>query len=83
MSHFQNQTIKCLALEVISLLVRNKECVTEIAACEVLGIFLKTLKDDDYHNQKLKVLETLSGLINAQKMVKEAHTKGKSFLIIY
>lgn len=71
----QNQHIKTLALEVISLLSRNKECVTEISACEILGTFLKTIKDDDF--QKQRVLDTLSGLTNAPQLVKEAHSKGK------
>jgi DnaJ homolog subfamily C member 13 len=64
-----------LALEVISLLSRNKECVTEISACEILGVFLRTMKDDDF--QKQRVLDTLSGLTNAPQLVKEAHSKGK------
>lgn len=71
----QNQTIKTLALEVISLLSRNKECVTEISACEILGHFLRIMKDDDF--QKQRVLDTLSGLTNAPQLVKEAHSKGK------
>lgn len=70
----QNQTIKTLALEVISLLSRNKECVTEISACEILGQFLRIMKDDDF--QKQRVLDTLSGLTNAPQLVKEAHSKG-------
>lgn len=70
----QNQHIKTLALEVISLLSRNKECVTEISACEILGTFLRTMKDDDF--QKQRVLDTLSGLTNAPQLVKEAHAKG-------
>jgi DnaJ homolog subfamily C member 13 len=63
-----------LALEVISLLSRNKECVTEISACEILGQFLRIMKDDDF--QKQRVLDTLSGLTNAPQLVKEAHSKG-------
>lgn len=59
---------------------RNKECVTEIAACEILGLYLVASKDNDLKSMQLKVLETLSGLINVQKMVKEAHTKGKLLL---
>lgn len=73
----QNQRIKTLALEVISLLSRNKECVTEISACEILGTFLRTIKDEDF--QKQRVLDTLSGLTNAPQLVKEAHAKGKTF----
>lgn len=76
----QNQAIKLLALEIISLISRNKDCVTEIAACEILGQFLKVIKDDDFASMRQKVLDTLSGLINAPKLVKEAHTKG---IVIY
>jgi DnaJ homolog subfamily C member 13 len=65
-----------LALEVISLLSRNKECVTEISACEILGSFLRAMKDEDF--QKQRVLDTLSGLTNAPQLVKEAHSKGES-----
>lgn len=79
--HTQKQTIKTLALEVISLLSRNKECVTEISACEILGQFLRIMKDDDF--QKQRVLDTLSGLTNAPQLVKEAHSKGKGFLGIH
>jgi DnaJ homolog subfamily C member 13 len=57
------------------LLSRNKDCVTEISACEILGTFLKTIKDADF--QKQRVLDTLSGLTNAPQLVKEAHAKGK------
>jgi DnaJ homolog subfamily C member 13 len=64
-----------LALEVISLLSRNKECVTEISACGILGNFLRIMKDDDF--QKQRVLDTLSGLTNHPQLVKEAHSKGK------
>jgi DnaJ family protein C protein 13 len=53
--------------------------VNEIAACEILGQFLKTMKDDDFQSMRQKLLDTLSGLINAPKLVKEAHTKGKLF----
>jgi hypothetical protein len=69
-----------LALEVISLLSRNKECVNEISACEIMGQFLRTLKDDDF--QKQRVLETLSGLTNSPQLVKEAHAKGKRLLLL-
>lgn len=78
----QNQQIKCLALEVISLLSRNKDCVTEISSCEILGQFLKTMKDEDFQNMKPQVLDTLSGLINAPQLVKEAHAKGNFIMLI-
>ncbi|KAG5676781.1 hypothetical protein PVAND_006590 [Polypedilum vanderplanki] len=74
----EKQTIKTLTLEIISLLSRNKECVTEISSCEMLGQFLRIMKDDDF--QKQQVLDTLSGLTNAPQLVKEAHQKG---VVIY
>ena len=72
----RDKEIKSLALEIVSLVSRNKECVSEIAACELLGQFLIALKDDDLRPMQLKVLETLSGLLNVQRMVKEAQGKG-------
>lgn len=65
-----------LGLETVSLVSRNKECVNEIAACEILGKFLITLKDEELKAMQMKVLETLSGLLNVQRMVKEAQAKG-------
>ncbi|XP_035914542.1 dnaJ homolog subfamily C member 13 isoform X2 [Anopheles stephensi] len=71
-----SRTIKTLALEVVCLVSRNKECVTEIAACEIVGRYLIVLKDADLREHQPRVLETLSGLLNVPKMIKEAHTKG-------
>ncbi|XP_011292961.1 dnaJ homolog subfamily C member 13 isoform X2 [Musca domestica] len=71
-----NTTVKTVALEVVALVSRNKECITEIAACEVLGNFLVALKDPDLRASQVKVLETLSGLMNVQEMIKEAQQKG-------
>lgn len=71
-----DRVIKTISLEIVSLISRNKECVNEIAACEILGYYLVALKDNDLKDLQLRVLETLSGLINHQKMVKEAHIKG-------
>ncbi|XP_050073180.1 dnaJ homolog subfamily C member 13 [Anopheles maculipalpis] len=71
-----NRTIKTLALEVVCLVSRNKECVTEIAACEIVGRYLIVLKDPDLREHQPRVLETLSGLLNVPKMIKEAHMKG-------
>lgn len=68
--------IKTLGLEIVSLVSRNKECVNDIAGCEILGKFLITLKDDELKAMQMKVLETLSGLLNVQRMVKEAQAKG-------
>lgn len=71
-----DKEIKALGLEIVSLVSRNKDCVTEIAECEILGKFLIALKDEDLKTMQMKVLETLSGLLNVQRMVKEAQSKG-------
>ena len=68
--------MKTVALEVVALVSRNKECVSEIAACEILGNFLVALRDPDLRASQVKVLETLSGLMNVQEMIKEAQNKG-------
>ncbi|XP_054738081.1 dnaJ homolog subfamily C member 13 [Anastrepha obliqua] len=74
---FKNNTaVKTIALEVVALVSRNKDCVSEIAACELLGQFLVALKDPDLRNSQVKVLETMSGLMNVQEMIKEAQNKG-------
>lgn len=72
----RSKEIKSLALEIVSLVSRNKECVNEIASREILGKFLITLKDDELKALQMKVLETLSGLLNVHRMVKEAQVKG-------
>lgn len=71
-----------MALEIVSLVSRNKECVSEIAACEILGHFLVALRDTELKEMQDRVLETLSGLLNVQKMVKEAQSKGNKQLIL-
>lgn len=73
----KDREIKSLALEIVSLVSRNKECVSEIAACEILGHFLVSLRDNELKEMQDRVLETLSGLLNVQKMVKEAQSKGE------
>lgn len=72
----RDKEIKSVGLEIVSLVSRNKECVNEIAACEILGKFLIALKDEELKPMQMRVLETLSGLLNVQRMVKEAHSKG-------
>lgn len=72
----RDREIKSLALEIVSLVSRNKECINEIAACEILGHFLVALRDAELKDMTDRVLETLSGLLNVQKMVKEAQKKG-------
>ncbi|XP_062135863.1 dnaJ homolog subfamily C member 13 isoform X2 [Drosophila sulfurigaster albostrigata] len=71
-----SSTVKAVALEVVALVSRNKECVSEVAACEILGNYLVALKDPELRASQVKVLETLSGLMNVQEMIKEAQTKG-------
>lgn len=72
----RDKETKTLGLEIVSLVSRNKECVNEIAACEILGQFLIALKDEELKPMQMRVLETLSGLLNVQRMVKEAQIKG-------
>ncbi|XP_058835825.1 dnaJ homolog subfamily C member 13 isoform X1 [Topomyia yanbarensis] len=72
----RDKILKSLALEVVCLVSRNKECVTEISACEIFGLYLVALRDKDLRDMQQKVLETLSGLLNVPKMIKEGHTKG-------
>ncbi|KAI9580597.1 hypothetical protein GQX74_011267 [Glossina fuscipes] len=72
----ESVAVKAAALEVVALVSRNKDCVSEMAACELLGNFLVSLKDPDLLASQPKVLETLSGLINVQEMIKEAQMKG-------
>ncbi|XP_030387822.1 dnaJ homolog subfamily C member 13 isoform X2 [Scaptodrosophila lebanonensis] len=71
-----SSTVKAVALEVVALVSRNKECVSEVASCEVLGNYLVALKDPELRASQVKVLETLSGLMNVQEMIKEAQSKG-------
>lgn len=72
----RDREIKALALEIVSLVSRNKECVSEIAANELLGLFLVTLRDTELKDMQERVLDTLSGLLNVQRMIKEAQNKG-------
>lgn len=72
----RDKILKSLALEIVCLVSRNKECVTEISSCEIFGLYLVALKDKDLRDVQLKVLETLSGLLNVPRMVKEGHLKG-------
>lgn len=78
----RDREIKSLALEIVSLVSRNKECVSEIAACEILGHFLVALRDNELRDMTDRVLETLSGLLNVQRMVKEAQNKGMNIELI-
>lgn len=71
-----DREVKSLALDIVSLVSRNKDCVQEIAGCELLGNFLVALRDRDLNTLEDRVLDTLSGLLNGQRMVKEAQNKG-------
>lgn len=68
--------MKSVTLDVVALTSRNKDCVRDMASCELIGNFLVTLRDNDLKASRQKVLETLSGLMNVQEMIKEAQTKG-------
>lgn len=46
-----------------------------------MGHFLVSLRDVELKEMQDRVLETLSGLLNVQKMVKEAQSKGKQLAI--
>lgn len=62
------------ALNVISLVTRNNECIGDIAASEVLGyllLVLYTLQDS-----QPQTLQTLYQLMTTTKIVKEALNKG-------
>lgn len=72
----QSQTVKRLALEIVSLVSRNKECVSEIGACDLLGSFLVAMRDSELRSEQQGVLDTLSGLMNVQRLIKEAQQKG-------
>lgn len=66
--------IQTEALNVISVITRNNECISDIAACEVLGYLLLGLYSlQDYYHQ---ILDVLSALITNTKIVKEALNKG-------
>lgn len=62
------------ALNVISLVTRNNECVNDVAASEVLGyllLLLYTLQDC-----QTQILDVLYALMSTTKIVKEALGKG-------
>lgn len=71
-NHFK--LIQKNALEVISNVTKNQECVDDIAATEVivhLLLALNTMKDS-----QLLALETLYALMSSTKIVKDALSKG-------
>ncbi|XP_030761294.1 dnaJ homolog subfamily C member 13-like [Sitophilus oryzae] len=66
--------IQTEALNVISVITRNNECINDIAACEVLSFLLLTLySTEDFQPQ---VLEVLHALMTNTKIVKEALNRG-------
>lgn len=70
------QVVQRGALEVIFSVTKNHECVSDIAASQILGhllLLLFTLPDPE--SQQL-ILDTLYGLTSTTKIVKEAVTKG-------
>lgn len=78
----QSQTVKRLALEIVSLVSRNKECVSEIGACDLLGSFLVAMRDAELRGEQQSVLDTLSGLMNVQRLIKEAQQKGAVIYVL-
>lgn len=69
------QKIQMGALNVLSTITRNQECVNDIASCEILGhllLVLYTLQD-----KQMQTLETLYALMSTTKIVKEALNKGE------
>lgn len=73
------KAIQKAALEVISNVTKNQECVNDIAANEVilhLLLCLNSLKDS-----QLLILETLYALMSTTKIVKDALNKGSILTI--
>ncbi|KAB0803499.1 hypothetical protein PPYR_00469 [Photinus pyralis] len=62
------------ALNVISLVTRNNECVNDIAASEVLGHLLLSLYI--LQDSQQQILATLHALMSTTKIVKESLSKG-------
>ncbi|XP_044264022.1 dnaJ homolog subfamily C member 13 [Tribolium madens] len=62
------------ALNVISVVTRNNECINDIAATEVLGYLLLVLYT--IQDSQPQILDTLYALMSTTKIVKEALSKG-------
>ncbi|KAJ8925386.1 hypothetical protein NQ315_009217 [Exocentrus adspersus] len=62
------------ALNVISVVTRNNECINDIAASEVLGYLLLVLYT--IQDSQPQILDTLYALMATTKIVKEALSKG-------
>lgn len=67
--------IQKAALQVISNVTRNQECVNDIAANEVILHLLLSL--NDLKDSQLLILETLYALMSTTRIVKDALNKGK------
>lgn len=63
------------ALEVISNVTKNQECVDDIAANEIIVHLLLAL--NSLQECQLLILETLYALMSSTKIVKDALSKGK------
>lgn len=68
------QKIQKGALNVLSTVTRNQECVNDIASCEILGYLLLALYT--LTENQMQILETLYALMSTTKIVKEALNKG-------
>lgn len=69
-----NSSIQKSALNVISIVTRNNDCVNDIANTEVIGNLMLLLYNlQDYQST---ILETLHSLMTTTKIVKESLNKG-------
>lgn len=66
--------IQVETLNVISVVTRNNECISDIASCDVLSYLLLSLYSLIEYQQQ--TLEVLSALVTNTKIVKEALSKG-------
>ncbi|XP_053386463.1 dnaJ homolog subfamily C member 13-like isoform X2 [Mercenaria mercenaria] len=69
-----------LALEVVSCVSANQECVKDIAAAEVLSYLLLAIQA--LPNCRVLTLESLASLMSSTKIVKEALAKGATVYLL-
>ncbi|XP_065167125.1 dnaJ homolog subfamily C member 13 isoform X2 [Atheta coriaria] len=69
-----HSSVQKAALNVISIITRNNECVNDIAASEVLGYLLLVLYT--IQDSQPQILDILYALMSTTKLVKEALSKG-------
>lgn len=62
------------SLNVIAVVTRNNECISDIASCELLSYLLLSLHPLREHHQP--ILDVFSALVTNTKLVKEALNKG-------